>query len=139
MPTGGQVEPSAQLKAVPIGYNPFLSVPTFRLPAVVTARNADGTPDRLHTIARDDGSPGRWGHAGVFSVDGLAPVVHSGGQPGTRGCGQHVHKPPLPRRFGRKAVPCWLLGWIPTQGEGEGETWKINGGRGPAPGRSRVS
>jgi hypothetical protein len=26
MPTGGQVEPSAQLKAVPIGYNPFFSV-----------------------------------------------------------------------------------------------------------------
>jgi hypothetical protein len=23
VPTGGQVEPSAQLKAVPIGYNPF--------------------------------------------------------------------------------------------------------------------
>jgi hypothetical protein len=28
MPIGGQVEPSAQLKAVPIGYNPFLSVPS---------------------------------------------------------------------------------------------------------------
>ncbi len=87
------MEPSAQLKAVPIGYNPCLPEPQ----AMVRSRSGS----RLHSLRGSTGDQdGRRGWRlarevaarRVFSVDGLAPAIHSGGRQGARGCGQHVHK-----------------------------------------------
>jgi len=51
------VEPSAQLKAVPIGYKPVPSAPRQQL---------HRRPLRQVATNLDDDSPGRWRHAGSF-------------------------------------------------------------------------
>lgn len=60
------MEPSAQLKAVPIGYNPFRSPGDGSQPVRGPVSIPCAVPPAAKTAGVDGDSPGGWRHAGSF-------------------------------------------------------------------------